>query len=82
MKKQIVVGGFNAQQRQKELVKIKKKYEKKGYKFINYIDNGALKSVAIFEVDAALIRKEKSLNLILLGVFFLAVAAILYIKAS
>lgn len=82
MQKQVVVGGFTPLQREKELEKIKKKYDKKGYRFLKYIDNGALKSVAIFEVDAAIIRKQKSQNLILLGIFFLAVAAIMYIKAS
>ncbi|RXK07000.1 hypothetical protein [Halarcobacter bivalviorum] len=82
MKKQIVVGGFSKEQREKELEKIKKKYSKKGYKFLNYLENGALKSVAVFEVDEAIIKKEKATNLILLGIFFMAVAAIMYYKAS
>ena len=82
MKKQIVVGGFTKEQREKELEKIKNKYSKKGYEFLNYIDNGALKSVAIFEVDENKIRKEKATNLILLGVFFMAVAAIMYYKSN
>lgn len=82
MKKTIVVGGFSKEQRLKDLEKIKTKYEKKGYKFQEFIENGALKSVAIFEVEKAIIRKEQSRNLILLGVVFLGFAAILYIKAS
>lgn len=82
MQKEIVVGGFTKEQREKELVKVKEKYSKKGYKFLEYIDNGTLKSVAIFDVDENLIRKERSKNLILLGVFFLVISAIMYIKAS
>ena len=82
MKKQFVVGGFSKEQREKELEKLRAKYSKKGYKFIHYIDNGALKSVAIFEVDEALIKKERATNLILVGIFFIAVAAIMYYKAS
>lgn len=82
MKKNIVVGGFDKEQRKKELEKVKIKYSKKGYKFINYVDNGALKSVAVFEVDEALLKKEKATNLVLLGVFFIAISIILYFKAS
>ncbi|NVJ54668.1 MAG: hypothetical protein HWD90_13345 [Campylobacteraceae bacterium] len=82
MKKQIVVGGFSKEQREKELEKIRAKYSKKGYTFIHYIDNGALKSVAIFEVDEEKVRKEKATNLILLGIFFMAIAAVLFYKAS
>ncbi len=82
MKKQIVIGGFSKEQREKELEKIKKKYTKKGYRFINYIDKGALKSLAIFEVEESIIKKEKATNLILLGIFFIALAGIMYFKAS
>lgn len=82
MQKEIVVGGFTKEQRLKELEKIKTKYDKKGYKYINYIDNGALKSVAVFDVDEALLRKEKSQKFILLGAFFLVLSVILYIKGS
>ncbi|MDC7249982.1 MAG: hypothetical protein PQJ49_08725 [Sphaerochaetaceae bacterium] len=82
MKKQIVIGGFSKEQRIKELEKTKKKYSKKGYKFLEYIENGALKSIAIFEVNENIIKKEKATNLILLGVFFIALAVIMYIKAS
>lgn len=82
MKKKIVVGGFSKEQREKELEKIRTKYSKKGYEFINYIDNGALKSIAIFEVDEEKVRKEKATNLILLGIFFMALAGIMFYKAS
>ena len=82
MKKNIVVGGFTKEQREKELEKIKTKYSKKGYKFINYVDNGKLKSVAVFEVDENILRKEKSQKLMVIGGFFLLLSLILYIKAS
>ena len=82
MKKNIVVGGYTKEQREKELEKIKNKYSNKGYKFINYIDNGKLKSVAVFEVDENILRKEKSQKLMLLGGFFLLISLILYMKAS
>ncbi|RXK12074.1 hypothetical protein CP965_09845 [Halarcobacter mediterraneus] len=82
MKKQIVIGGFSKEQREKELRKVKKKYLKRGYKFINYVDNGTLKSFAIFEVEDSIIKKEKATNLILLGIFFMALACIMYFKAS
>lgn len=78
--KQIVVGGFSEAQRKKELEKVKVKYEKKGYKFLKYIDNGALKSVAVFEVDESILRKEKSAQLIVAGIGFMVIAAILYLK--
>jgi len=76
--KNIVVGGFTKEQREKELEKTKTKYGNKGYKFLKYEENGALKSVAVFEVDEAILRKEKSMQLIVIGVGFLVVAAILY----
>lgn len=80
--KSIVVGGFSKEQREKELEKVKTKYTKKGYKFLKYIDNGTLKSVAIFEVNEAILRKEKSAQLIVAGVGFMIIAAILYFKSS
>lgn len=81
-KKPIVIGGFTKEQREKELEKIKAKYEKKGYKYLSYEDNGAIKSVAIFEVDQAILRKEKSKQLIAIGIGFLIISAILFIKAT
>jgi len=82
MKKTIVVGGYNEEQRKRNLEKIKTKYEKKGYKYLDYLDNGALKSVAVFEVDELILRKEKSKQLIFIGGCFLVLSLILYLKAS
>lgn len=80
--KSIVVGGFSQEQRKTELEKVKAKYEKKGYKFLKFVDNGVLKSVAIFEVDEAILRKEKSAQLIVAGIGFMVIAAILYFKSN
>ena len=80
-KKNIVVGGFSKEQREKELEKVKTKYEKKGYKFLQYLDNGTLKSIAVFEVSDAIIKKERSAQLIVVGVGFLIISAILYFKS-
>ncbi|MFA6740325.1 MAG: hypothetical protein WCR78_02435 [Arcobacteraceae bacterium] len=80
-KKNIVVGGFSKEQREKELEKVKTKYEKKGYKFLQYLDNGTLKSIAVFEVSDAIIKKERSTQLIVVGVGFLIISAILYFKS-
>lgn len=81
-KKPIVIGGFTKEQREKELEKTKIKYEKKGYKFLSYEDNGPMKSAALFEVDPAILRKEKSKQLIVLGIGFLIISAILFVKAN
>ena len=78
--KNIVIGGFSKEQREKELEKTKAKFEKKGYKFLKYEENGALKSVAVFEVNEAILRKEKSMQFIVMGVGFLIIAAILQFK--
>jgi len=82
VKKNIVVSGLTKAKREHELEKIKVKYAKKGYKFINYFEKGTLKSVAVFEVDENILRKEKSQILLIVGGFFLVIALILYIKAS
>lgn len=76
--KNIVIGGFTKEQREKELEKTKDKLLKKGYKFLKFEEKGALKSVAIFEVDEAILKKEKSMELIVIGVGFMIIAAILY----
>lgn len=81
MKKVIAVGGFTPEQRQKKLEAIKIKYTKKGYEYKSYLENGALKSVAVFEVSEAIAKKEKGQNLLLLGAFFLALSGILYYKS-
>jgi len=80
LKKNIVIGGFSKEQREKELEKRKIKLGKKGYKFLKYKENGASKSVAVFEVDEAILKKEKSMQLIVMGVGFLIIAAILQFK--
>lgn len=82
MKKAFIVGGFTQKQREKELEKVKDKYSKKGYKFIEYIESGAMKSTAMFEVDASIIKKERSKQLIVIGLGFLLIAAILFIKST
>jgi hypothetical protein len=82
MKKNIVVGGFNKEQREKNLHKIKEKHSKKGYKFLDYIDNGTLKAVATFEVDENILKKEKSKNLFIFAGIFLLISISLFIKAS
>jgi len=76
--KNIVIGGFTKKQREKELEKAKAKYTKRGYKFVSFEENGALKSLASFEVDEAILRKEKSQQLILAGFGFMALSAVLF----
>ncbi len=82
MKKNIIVGGFSKEEREKELEKVKTKYSKKGYNFLEYIDNGTLKSVAIFDVDEVFLKKEKSKNLFILAGFFLLLSAYLFLKGN
>ena len=82
MRKNIVVAGFSKAQRDQELEKMKMKYDKKGYTYIDYVDNGTLKSVAVFEVDETILRKEKSQKLFIVSASFLVIALILYIRAS
>jgi hypothetical protein len=82
MKKNIVVGGFNKEQRVKNLEKIKEKYSKKGYKFFDYIDNGRLKSIAVFEVNENILRKEKQKNLYFYAGLFLLLSVYLYIQGN
>ncbi len=78
-KKTITVSGLTEKQREKELEKVKSKYEKKGFKFIEYIDNGMTKSTAIFEVDEAILKKEKTNKIIL---FVIIISVIIYISTS
>lgn len=79
-KKNISVAGFTKDQRIKELEKIKKKYSKKGYEFVEYIDDGVTKSIAIFEVDDSILKKEKSKNLITIGIVVMIFAFLIYPK--
>ncbi|MGM0519998.1 MAG: hypothetical protein ACQERD_10185 [Campylobacterota bacterium] len=71
--KNIVIGGFNKEQREKELEKIKAKLSKKGYKFLKFEENGTLKSVASFEVDEATLKKEKSKQFIIIGIVLIII---------
>lgn len=82
MRKNIVVGGFSKNQRDEELEKIKIKYSNKGYKFIDYIDNGTLKSVVVFEVDEIILKKEKSIKLFITAGFFIFISLVLYLNAK
>lgn len=82
MQKNIVVGGFNKEQREQNLEKIKLKFTKKGYRFLEYIDNGTLKSVAIFEVDDIIVRKEKAKKLYILAGCFFILSLYLFFKQT
>ncbi len=82
MKKNIVVGGFDEKQREKNLLKIKDNYSKKGYKFLSYKDNGTLKSIASFEVEQSILKKEKSKNIFILSGIFFLLSVYLFIKGS
>lgn len=79
-KKTISVSGFTKDQRAKDLERIKKKYKKKGYVFIEYIDDGITKSTAIFEVDEAILKKDKLTKIvaaviIVVGLIYLSVSS-------
>ncbi len=78
-KKTISVSGFTKDQRAKDLERIKKKYEKKGYVFIEYIDDGITKSTAIFEVDEAILKKDKLTKIILAAII---VFGIIYLSVT
>lgn len=82
MRKEIVVGGFTKEQREKNLEKIKEKYSKKEYQFLEYIDNGTLKSVAVFEVDEIALKKEKQKNLYIYAGFFMLLSLYLFLKGN
>ena len=82
MKRLIVVGGFTEEQRLKALEKLKTKLGKKGYQFVGYEEAGAMKSTAVFEVGDSVLRKEKAMKLVIVGVGFMVVALILFLKAG
>ena len=78
MKKNIPVAGITKNQRLKELEKIKNKYEKKGYLFIEYIDDGMTKSIAIFEIDENNIKQSSGLfTKIFLGFILIIIVLII-----
>jgi hypothetical protein len=56
--KKINVAGFTKDLRLEELEKIKTKYSKKGYNFIDYSDDGITKSFATFEVDDKTLARD------------------------
>ena len=76
MKKNISVSGLTKNQRLKKLEKIKTKYQKKGYVFIEYIDNGITKSIAIFEISEENLKKNKSTLYKNISIFFVILIAI------
>ena len=82
MQKEIVVSGFTKEQREQNLEKIKTKFTKRGYKFLKYIDNGTLKSVAVFDVDEKILRKEKSRSLYIMSAFFLLLSLYLFTQSN
>ena len=73
MKKIIDIAGFTQKQRLDELERIKTKYEKKGYKYIDYTDNGMTKSFATFEIDEANIKQGNGLFTKIFIIFFVVI---------
>ena len=82
MQKNIVVGGFNKEQRENNLEKLKKKYTKKGYKFLRFKENGALKSIAVFEVNENILKRDKAKSLYIVAGIFILLSVYLFVKAS
>ncbi|RXI27680.1 hypothetical protein [Aliarcobacter trophiarum] len=78
MKKNIDITGFTQKQRLDELEKIKTKYEKKGYTYIDYTDNGMTKSFATFEIDEANIKQGSGIfTKIFLGIIIVIIVLII-----
>ena len=82
MKKNISVSGFTKNQRLQELEKVKSKYEKKGYVFLEYIDDGVTNSIAIFEVDETILKNEKTTTKIAIGIIAALVIAFLFMSGD
>ena len=82
MKKNISVSGFTKNQRLQELEKIKLKYEKKGYVFLEYIDDGITKSIAIFNIDESILKNEKRTTKIAIGIIAAIVLAFIFIPGD
>jgi hypothetical protein len=79
LKKNISISGLTQIQREKELEKIKIKYEKKGYNFVEYRDNGMAKSIAIFDVDESILKKEKPSKILLFFILiFISLSLAIY----
>ena len=78
MRKNINIAGFTQKQRLDELERIKTKYEKKGYKYIDYTDNGMTKSFATFEIDEANIKQGSGIfKKIFLGIIVVIIVLII-----
>ena len=78
MRKNINIAGFTQKQRLDELEKVKGKYSKKGYTFINYTDHGMTKSFATFEIDEANIKQGSGLlKKIFLGIIVVIIVLII-----
>lgn len=82
MKKNISVSGFTKNQRLQELEKIKSKYEKKSYVFLEYIDDGITNSIAIFEVDEQTLKNEKNTTKITIGIIVVSIIAFIFISSN
>lgn len=78
MKKNIDIVGFTEKQRLDELERVKAKYEKKGYTYIDYTDNGMTKSFATFEIDEANIKQGSGIfKKIFLGIMVVIIVLII-----
>lgn len=81
-KKTIQVSGLTKNQREKALEKIKAKYEKKGYIFLEYIDDGMTKSTAIFNVEESLLKKEKISKILKIGIVVIILIMIVLMSSD
>ena len=78
MRKNIDIAGFTEKQRLDELERVKAKYSKKGYTFVNYTDHGMTKSFATFEIDEANIKQGSGLfKKIFLGIIVVIIVLII-----
>ena len=78
MRKNIDIAGFTQKQRLDELERVKAKYSKKGYTFVNYTDHGMTKSFATFEIDEANIKQGSGIfKKIFLGIIVVIIVLII-----
>ena len=82
MKKNIDIVGFTEKQRLNELEKVKAKYTKKGYTFVDYTDNGMTKSFATFEIDEANIKQSGGLFIKILFSVGIGIIILMVIRTS
>ncbi len=78
IKKTISVSGLTKKQREKDLIKVRAKYEKKGYVFFEYIEDGITKSTAIFNVDESILKKDKKNKIISAVAFIIIISLIIF----